>query len=382
MQFDLSDEQIALRNHVRPFTAQQLAPSALEWDREGQFPADHVQTLAKAGLTGWMIPTDQGGQGLNLRAVSIVCEELARGDAATAYMLSAHNMLCAAQIMHCGTGAQREQFLPKLAKGEQIGAWTLTDVIGVNDPAAIQVTATREGDAYVLSGQSRFVINANAANCLVAFARTEVDTPAEDAISAFLIETNASGLHIGPNDDKLGVRAAGTATLRFENLRVSADQLCGELNQGYRDARAILPHFQIALASVAVGIARGCLEEALRFAQQQSTGAAPILEHQSIQFMLADMATTIDAARLLVRRAAWLADRGDPYEIDAATAKLFASETATKAALDAIQICGSTGYTKDLPVERYLRDAKMLELDAGSSQMQRLDIAESVLAGE
>jgi alkylation response protein AidB-like acyl-CoA dehydrogenase len=142
------------------------------------------------------------------------------------------------------------------------------------------------------------------------------------------------------------------------------------------------PHYQIALASVAVGIARGCLEEALRFAQQQSTGAAPILEHQSIQFMLADMATTIDAARLLVRRAAWLADRGDPYEIDAATAKLFASETATKAALDAIQICGSTGYTKDLPVERYLRDAKMLELDAGSSQMQRLDIAQSVLTDE
>lgn len=360
MHFELTDEQRSLRDEVRQIVAAELAPNARGWDREAELPSELYGKLGAARLMGLRLPAEHGGRGLDLRDASIVVEELARQDGATALMLSVQN-LCGALVLQAGSDAQ-QQYLPKLASGEHTAAWVSADTL----------KATQNNEQWILEGNAPYTINAGNAHLFVTLAQPTGDEPTQ----ALLIEAVSKGLHIGPSDDKLGMRACNTAPLTFEALSVSADSVCGEAG----DISAVLDQHRILLAALAVGLARGSLEVALEQAEQPDASGQPPAEHQSVQFMLADMATTIDAARLLVRRAAWLADTGQPYAVDAATAKLFASETATKAALDAIQICGGAGYSKDLPIERYLRDAKFIELEAGSSQQQRLNIAQSVLS--
>lgn len=378
MDFELSDDLLALQDVARRFAAEHIAPNARTWDREADIPRDLVKQLAELGFLGIFVPTEYGGCGFGDQEAAVIMEEIARHCGATALMLDAHNALCCAHIIRAGSDEQKKKYLPKLAAGEWLGAWALSEPGCGSDAAALTTTATRDGDTWVLNGSKQWITNGHYAGVYVVMARTKPEGGAK-GISAFLVERDTPGLTIGPKEDKLGMRASDTVGLTFEDCRIPAEQLCGELNNGFVDAMKVLERGRITIAAMAVGLARGALEESLNYAHERVAFGKPIFEHQSIQFMLADMATEIDAARLLVQKAAVLSDRGEPANFDISIAKLFSSEIATKAGLNAIQIHGGNGYTKDFPVERYMRDAKLCEIGEGSSQIQRVIIARHLL---
>ncbi len=379
MDFELTAEHVALRDVARKFAAEVIAPNARAWDRDNDIPDEVYAQLGELGFMGLMIPAELGGSELGYLGSTVVIEEIARHCGGTALMLSAHNGLCCAHLLLAASDEQKRKYLPKLASGEHIGAWGLTEAKCGSDAAAMETTAVADGDHWVINGNKMFITNGGKAQTFVITAVTDPAGRRGRNISAFIVEAGTPGLHIGSKEDKLGMRASDTVALTFEDLRIAKGQLCGSLGDGYRDALKVLECGRIGIGALAVGIARGALEEALAYAQQREAFGKPISEHQSIQFMLADMATHADAARLLVRKAAFLQDAGKPSKLDASIAKLFASETATRAALDAIQIMGGYGYIKEMRVERYLRDAKLLEIGEGTSQVQRMIIAREVL---
>ncbi|MDX2199354.1 MAG: acyl-CoA dehydrogenase family protein [Phycisphaerae bacterium] len=380
MNFDLPDDLVALRDSVRKFAAERIRPFARDWDRDQWIPDSTVRELGEMGLLGLTTPVEFGGSGLGYLANSVVMEEVARQCGATALMLAAHNGLCISHILTSNASdAIKKKYLPKLASGEWIGSWGLTEPGCGSDAAALQTRAEKSGDGWRISGHKQFITNGQRAQVYIITARTD---PAKGAkgITAFVVERGAKGFEVGHKEDKMGMRGSDTVTLNLENVYVGPEQICGQFNMGYIDALKVLERGRVGIGALSVGLARGALEESIAYAKQREAFGKPIADLQAIQFMLADMATEIDAARLLVREAASSLDRGESEKIKACVAKLFASEIATKACLNAIQIHGGYGYTKDIPVERYMRDAKLCEIGEGSSQIQRIIIARELLA--
>jgi len=378
MDFELTDDLKALQDVARRFAAENIAPNAREWDREASIPREIVAKLGELGFMGIFIPTEYGGCGFGDTEATVIMEEIARHCGGTALMLDAHNALCCAHLIIAANEAQRKKYFPKLASGEMLGAWALSEPGCGSDAAALTTTARLDGDEWVLDGAKQWITNGHHAGVFVVTARTTPEGGPK-GISAFIVERDTPGFTIGPKEDKLGMRASDTVGLTFDNCRIPKEHLCGELNGGFIDAMKVLERGRITISAMSVGLARGAFEEAFRYAKEREAFGVPIFEHQSVQFMLADMAMQIDAGRLLTRKAAMLADAKKPSNIAASIAKLQTSEMATKVCLDAIQIHGGNGYTKDFPVERYMRDAKLCEIGEGSSQVQRIIIAKDLL---
>lgn len=380
MNFELPEEIVALQEMVRDFAAREIRPFARDWDRDQHLPDELVAKMAAIGLLGPMIPTEYGGAGLGYLANSVIMEEIARQDGGAALMLAAHNGLCIAHMLVAGANdEQKAKYYPKLASGEYVGAWGLTEPGCGSDAVAMRTRAVADGDGWRITGHKQFITNGMRASVYVITALTD-PKGGPKGISAFIVERGAEGFSVGRKEDKLGMRCSDTVTLNLENVYVGPEALLGEFGRGYVDAMKVLERGRVGIGALSVGLARGALEESLSYARQREAFGKPLIEQQAIQFMLADMATSIDAARLLVREAAVTLDEGRSDRIKSSIAKLFASEIATKACLDAIQIHGGYGYTKDIPVERYMRDAKLCEIGEGSSQIQRIIIARELLA--
>lgn len=384
MNFELPEDLIALRDHVRAFAAEEIRPHSRDWDREQHMPDEIIRKMAELGLLRVLTPEAYGGAGyveagLGYLANAVVMEEIARQDGAVALMLAAHNGLCQAHIIVGGQKEVQQKYLPKLASGEWIGAWGLTEPGCGSDAAAMATRAVKDGSGWRISGHKQFITNGNRAQVYVITARTEPELGPK-GISAFIVERGAKGFSVGHKEDKLGMRASDTVTLNLEDVYVDADAMCSAYNRGYVDALRVLERGRVGIGALSVGLARGALEESIEYAKQRMAFGKPLADLQAIQFMLADMATDIDAARLLVHDAATSLDRGENEKIKASIAKMFASEIATRACLNGIQIFGGYGYTKDVPVERYMRDAKLCEIGEGSSQVQRIIIARELLA--
>ncbi len=380
MDFDLPEDLVQLREIVRKFAAEQIRPYARDWDREQSLPDSLIHQLAELGLLGTMIPAELGGAGLGYLGNAVVLEEIARQDGGVALLLAAHNGLCAAHLLLAASEEQKRRYLPKLASGECLGAWALTEPGCGSDAAALTTRAVRDGSGWRLTGHKQFITNGQRAGVFVVMARTDPEAGSK-GISAFIIERGTPGFEVGKKEDKLGMRCSDTVTLDLEDVRLGSEALCGPPGRGYVDALRVLERGRVGIGALSVGLAQGALEESLSYARERQAFGKPIAEHQAISFMLADMATEIDAARLLVWDAAQSLDAGENSPLKASIAKLFASEMATRACLNAVQIHGGYGYTKDVPVERYLRDAKLCEIGEGSSQIQRIIIARQLLEG-
>lgn len=380
MNFDLTEEQKLLKQTIRDFAETQIAPGAAARDEAARFPTELIPKMAEVGLFGIMIPQEYGGAGLDTVSAAIIVEELARFDAAIALIVASHNSLCAAHILNFGSQTQKQKYLPPLAHGEKLGAWALTEPGSGSDAAALKTRATLEGEYWVLSGEKQFTTQGSTAGVYVIMTSTE-PSRGKRGISAFIIERGTAGLRIGKIENKLGVRASDTAAVQLEEVRVPKENLLGELNGGFYEVLQVLQGGRVGIGAMSVGIAQGALEESTKYARMRKQFGKPIAEFEAVQWMLADMATEIDAARLLVYCAAQLKDRGMPFAKAASEAKLYAAETAMRAATKAIQIHGGYGYIKDYPVERYFRDAKICEIGEGTSEIQRMVIAKELLKG-
>lgn len=377
MNFDLSEQHRLLQQTVREFAEREIAPGARERDEAARFPRELLPKMAELGLFGVMIPEEYGGAGLDALSLAIVIEEIARVDAAVALTLAAHNSLGAGHILAFGSEEQRRVYLPSLAGG-QLGAWALTEPEAGSGAKFLKTRAVSRNGGWMITGEKSFITQGSVAGIYVVMAVTEAARGA-DGISAFIVERGSRGLSVVRVENKLGVRASDTAQLRFEDVYVPADRLLGQLNSGYRNALSVLDGGRIGIGALAVGIARAALEKSLDYAKQRRQSGHAIVEYEAIQWKLADMATEIEGARLLVYRAAALKQSGLPVRRMAAEAKLFSSEVAMRATTQAIQIHGGAGYLKDCPVERYFRDAKLCEIGEGTSEIQRLIIARELL---
>ncbi len=374
MDFELTEEQKAFKSMVREFVEKELKPKASEIDKEGEFPWDIIKKMGKLGLMGMTVPQEYGGAGIDRVSYMLALEEIARVCGSTAITVEAHNSLGVGHIYEKGTEEQRRKYLPMLTSGEHIAAWALTEPNAGSDAASIQTTAILEGDEWVINGTKHFITSGSIASVVVVMAKTDKSKGAK-GISAFIVEKGTPGLKYGVEEDKLGLRGSVTAELIFEDCRVPKENLLGELNMGFIGAMNILDRGRTAIGAMSVGIAQGALEQSIAYAKQREQFGKPISKFQAIQWMIADMATEIEAARLLVMRAAYLEDKGERFTREAAMAKLFASEMATRAARKAIQIHGGYGYMKDLPLERFFRDVKLCEIGEGTSEVQRMVIA-------
>jgi alkylation response protein AidB-like acyl-CoA dehydrogenase len=381
MNFDLSEEETLLRQTIREFAEREIAPGASARDEEARFPSELIPRMADLGLFGINIPQEYGGAGLDALGATIIIEEVARFDGALALIVASHNSLCAGHILSFGSEMQKQKYLPSLANGKKLGAWALTETSSGSDAAALKTSATFDVDHWVLNGEKQFITQGSTAGVYVIMASTD-RSQGKRGISAFIVDRETPGLSVCKVENKLGVRASDTAALRMEGARLPKDNLLGDLNGAFGNLSRILQGGRVGIGAMAVGIARGAFEEALKYAEQREQFGKFIAEFEAIQWMLADMATEIDAARLLVHRAARLKDAGQPFSQAASEAKLYAAETAMRATTKAIQIHGGYGYLKDYPVERYFRDAKLCEIGEGTSEVQRMIIAKEMLAAE
>lgn len=372
------EEQRLLHQTVRAFAREVLRPLAPTWDRENRFPTEIVPRLAELGLLGMTIPAACGGSDLPATAVATAIEALAWGDGGVALSVAAHNSLCAGHLVLFGTEAQQRRFLPRLAAGEALGAWCLTEPEAGSDAAALRTRARRRGGRWVLDGTKAFATNGSLAGVYVVMASTDPGA-GRAGITAFVVERGTPGLEVGPKEDKLGVRSSDTAEVRFTDCEVDDDCRLGEPGDGYRQAMAVLERGRIGIGAMAVGLGRAALDAAVAYARERRAYGRPIADLQAIQFMLADAATELEAAWLLVEHAASLADRGEPFRREASMAKLYASEAASRAATRAVQVHGGYGFVKDAVVERIYRDVKLCEIGEGTSEVQRAIIARAVL---
>ena len=379
MEFQLSDEHRLLQSSVREWATSRLLPLAAEMDRTGRYPPELLRELGEMGLMGVFIPEAYGGGGMDTVSYSIVIEEIARAEAALAAVLSVNNSLACFPILTFGTEQQRRTYLTDLARGRKLGCYCLTEPTAGSDAASLGTTARDAGDHWVLNGTKIFVTNGVEADVLIIYARSD-EAPGSRGISAFIAEKGDPGLTVGKIEHKLGIRASSTCEIVLEDCRLPKDRLLGTRGKGFNIALATLDGGRIGIASQAVGIARAALEDAVAYAKERRQFGRPIAEFQAIQWKVADMATRIDAARLLTYRAAWTRDQGRRHTQEAAMAKLYASETAMWAATQAVQIYGGYGYIQDYPVERHFRDAKITEIYEGTSEVQRLVIARALLA--
>jgi alkylation response protein AidB-like acyl-CoA dehydrogenase len=378
--FEYTDDQKELRRTLRQFAEKEIVPYAAAWDEKEQFPAEVIRKLGELGFLGVIFPERYGGAGMSYSDYAIVIEELARADASVGITVSGHISLCSNHIYEQGTEAQKQQFLKPLASGKWLGGWSLTEPNAGSDAGGTETTAVLEGDEWVINGSKTFTTNGTVCDVAVAMAVTDKGK-AKHGISAFLVPKGTPGFRPGKKEKKLGHRASDTSEMVFENCRVPKSHLLGEQGEGFVAALKILDGGRIGIASLALGIAQASFECARDYAQERKQFGKPIASFQAIQFKLADMATGIEAARLLIQRAAHMKDRGERVTKEAAMAKLFASEVAVRAAEEAVQILGGYGYTRDYPAERYYRDAKLTTIGEGTSEIQRLVIARHLLEG-
>ncbi|MDS4009876.1 MAG: acyl-CoA dehydrogenase family protein [Defluviicoccus sp.] len=375
----LTEEQTMIRDMARAFAREELAPHAAEWDRTHTFPADAIRKMGELGLLGMVVPDEWDGAGADSIAYALALEEIAAGDGACSTIMSVHNSVACMPIYKFGSTEQKEKFLRPMARGEWLGAFCLTEPQAGSDAANLRTRAQRDGDGYVLNGVKQFITSGKTAQIAIAFAVTD---PAlgKRGITAFIVPTDTPGYIVSRVEEKMGQRASDTAQITFEDMRLSAEHRLGEEGQGYRIALSNLEGGRIGIASQSVGMARAAYEAALGYARERETFGKPIIAHQSVAFRLADMATQIDAAHLLVMRAAELRDGGLPCLKEASMAKLFASEMAERVCSTAIQIFGGYGYVTDFPVERIFRDVRVSQIYEGTSDVQRLVISRAIAA--
>ena len=378
MEFELSEEQKQIKMSVREFAEAEIAPHVMEWDETQHFPIELKPQLAELGLMGVIFPEEYGGAGMGYVEYASIIEELSRVDGSVGISVAAHNSLCSNHIYQYGTEAQKKKYLEPLARGEHLGAWGLTEPSAGSDASGTRSTAVRQDGGWVVNGSKNFVTHAIHANTCVAFAVTD-RSQTRKGISAFIFEKGMKGFSPSKKENKLGLRASETASVVFEDCCVPDDNRLGTEGQGFVNAMQILDGGRISIAALAVGIAQGAYESALRYAQERQQFGKPISEFQAIQFKLANMATQIDAARLLMYRAAWLKDQGKKTTKESSMAKLFASEISVNVCEEAIQVHGGYGYTKDYPPEKYWRDSKLCTIGEGTSEIQRLVIAKLLL---
>ena len=378
MNLDLTEEQLLLQKTVREFAETEVRPLAKELDETGRWPRELFRKAAELGLTGVAFPESEGGAGFDHIAYTIVIEEISRCCASTGVILSVQNSLFCDPIHRFGTAEQKKKFLLPFTRGEKIGCYALTEPQAGSNAAALQTKAVRKGDSYVLNGTKAWITNGGVADAAIVYVNTD-PAKGEKGITAIVVEKGTPGFRIGKEEKKMGIHATACCELIFTDCEVPVANRIGNEGEGYKVALSTLDGGRIGIAAQATGIAQGAFEAALKYAQERLAFGHPIAQFQAIQFMLADMATEIDAARLLVRKAAWKQDTGGRFSQEASTAKLFASEMATRVAHKAIQIHGGYGYSSEYPVERAYRDARITEIYEGTSEIQRLVIAAWVL---
>ena len=373
----LTQEQEMIRDAVRAFAQEQIAPFAAEWDKHSTFPRAALQGLAELGVLGMVVPEEWNGAGLDYLSLVLAIEEIAAADGATSTIVSVQNSLACGIPNKYGTAAQKEQYLKKLATGEYLGCFCLTEPHVGSDASAIRTTAVKDGDHWVLNGVKQFITTGREGDVAIVFAITD-KAAGKKGISCFLVPTKTPGYIVARIEEKMGQHASDTAQILFENCRIPADHLLGQLGEGYKIALSNLEAGRIGIASQCIGMARAALEAAVKYAKEREAFGKPILEHQAVNFRLADMATRLEAARQLVWHAATLKDAGRPCLKEASMAKLFASEMAESVCSDAIQIHGGYGYVSDFPVERIYRDVRVCQIYEGASDIQRLVIGRAV----
>jgi alkylation response protein AidB-like acyl-CoA dehydrogenase len=382
MNFELNDEQRLWKYSVHEFCATEVKPMAAEMDEKASFNHDAVKKMGAIGLLGLNIPEDYGGAGVDAISAAIAIEELGWSCGGTALSISAHNGLGCAPISLFGSEDQKQRWLPGLASGEAgLGALALTEPSGGSDLMSIQTRAELDDDAWMINGRKAWITNASIAPLIVTLARTD-PAGGSGGFSLILVPIDTPGLHIHPPEKKMGVRASPTHALSYENVRVPKENVLGEPGKGLYQTLQILDGGRIGIGALSIGIARAALEEAIRYAKERETFGAPLTNHQAIQWMIADASTEIEAARMLIYRAAWLKEKGAFYNREAAMAKLYATEMAEEVCRNAIQILGSYGYSQEYPVERYYRDARLMTIGEGTSEIQRMVIAKRVLGKE
>ena len=374
MEFKWNDEQQLMQTMFREFVDKELRPIAAELDEQERFPSELIPTMGEIGLLGIPIAEEFGGVGMGNLEYVMAVEEISKACASTGVTISAHTSLCCWPIEHFGTQEQKEKYLPDLATGDKLGAFGLTEPNAGTDAAMQRTTAEDKGDHWLLNGSKIFITNGEVADTYVVFAMTD-KAAGNKGISAFIIEKGWEGFSFGSHEKKMGIRGSSTCELVFENVKVPKENLLGELNKGFKIAMMTLDGGRIGIAAQALGIAQGAIDETVKYVKDRVQFGKSISKFQNTQFMLAEMQTRVDAARLLVYRAAAAKDAGDPYSSDAAMAKLFASETAREVTWRAVQLFGGYGYTRDYPVERMMRDAKITEIYEGTSEVQKMVIA-------
>ncbi len=378
MDFQLTDEQLQLKKSLREFAEREIAPHVMDWDEVSQFPLEIIKQLGKMGVMGIIFPPEYGGAGLGYIEYVIAVEELSRVDGSVGIIVAAHNSLCSNHIFLAGNEAQKRKYIPKLATGEFIGAWGLTEPGSGSDAGGARMSAVRKGAGWVLNGTKTFITNGHYADVMVVIAVTD-KTAHTHGLSAFVVEKGTPGFRPGKKENKLGLRASDTSELIFEDCLVPGDALLGKEGDGFIDAMRVLDGGRISIAALGLGMAQGAYEAALKYSKQRSQFGKTISEFQAIQWKLADMATEIDAARLLTMRAASMKDAGQKTTLESSMAKLYAGEVAVRCANECVQIHGGYGFIKDYPAEKFYRDVKLCTIGEGTSEIQRLVIARQIL---
>jgi alkylation response protein AidB-like acyl-CoA dehydrogenase len=378
LDFQLSDEQLQLKKMVRDFAEREIAPNVMKWDEPGIFPLETVKELGKLGLMGTIFPIEYGGAGMGYIEYVTAVEELSRVDGSVGIIVAAHTSLCSNHIFLAGNEEQKRKYVPKLATGEFIGAWGLTEPGAGSDAGGARCSAVRRGNKWVLNGTKTFITNGRYADVAVVVAVTD-KTAHTHGLSAFVVEKGTTGFRSGKKENKLGLRASDTSELIFEDCELPAENLLGQEGHGFVDAMKVLDGGRISIAALALGIAQGAYEAALKYSKERKQFGQPISQFQAIAFKLADLATEIDAARLLTYRAAAMKDAGMKTTLESSMAKLYASEVAVKCANEGVQIHGGYGFIKDYPAEKFYRDVKLCTIGEGTSEIQRLVIARQIL---
>ncbi|MCX6143874.1 MAG: acyl-CoA dehydrogenase family protein [Ignavibacteriales bacterium] len=378
MDFELTDEMKMLKRSVRDFALAEILPNVMKYDEAQEFPDSIVRKMGELGFLGAAIPSEFGGAGLSPVHFAIIMEELSRVDPSIGLTLAAHSGLCAQHIFMHGNNLQKRRYLPALATGAALGAWCLTEPGSGSDASGMKTTAVRDGDSYVITGNKLFITNGSHASTYVVMAKTDA-IRGNKGISAFIVERSMKGVSVGKKENKLGMRASDTVAMMFDEVKVPKENLIGNEGEGFTQALVVLDSGRIGVAALSVGLAQGALDAAVKYSKERHAFGKAISEFQGIQFKLADMATEIQGARLLTYRAAMAKQNGENINLIAAQAKLFASEVAVRAASEAVQIHGGYGFIKDFPVEKFYRDAKLLTIGEGTSEVQKMVIAKNLL---
>jgi alkylation response protein AidB-like acyl-CoA dehydrogenase len=378
LDFQLSDEQLQLKKMVRDFAEREIAPNVMKWDEPGTFPLETVKELGKLGLMGTIFPTEYGGAGMGYIEYATAVEELSRVDGSIGIIVAAHTSLCSNHIFLAGNQEQKQKYVPKLATAEFLGAWGLTEPGAGSDAGGARCSAVRRGSKWILNGTKTFITNGHYADVAVVVAVTD-KTAHTHGLSAFVVEKGTKGFRSGKKENKLGLRASDTSELIFEDCEIPAENLLGIEGQGFVDAMKVLDGGRISIAALGLGMAQGAYEAARNYSKERKQFGQPISEFQAIGFKLADMATQIDAARLLTHRAAAMKDAGMKTTLESSMAKLYSSEVAVRCADECVQIHGGYGFIKDYPAEKFYRDVKLCTIGEGTSEIQRLVIARQIL---